>query len=296
MSLANAIKGAESIGEITRGYNSWLVKTEKDNHSHDDGRLHPSSLGGCPTSAAYSMIGFAQLFKPRIDAKAYRIFSVGTAIHQMLQAQFFLSGIICPDPEDTTVPHVEIPISISSLDLVGHCDGIITEKFTKWCKRAVLEIKSINSNAFKSLKAPKPEHVIQGTAYYMGLVEAGLIDSEDNELVFIYYAKDTSEIKEFHIRVTQKNKDDAIKRGKAIHELIGKYHEADEIPAPFYDNPNKPPCRYCQWASLCFDTLRRKDFIERVKNAKTEIKGQKPAKTPPKRPRRRRPRISTLRK
>ena len=154
--------------------------------------------------------------------------------------------------------------------------------------RAILEIKSINSNAFKSLKAPKPEHIIQATAYYVGLVERGVIEAEENEVIFLYYAKDTSDIKEFNVQITKKHVEDMRKRGNAIWDMVKAYRDSNTFPAPYYDNPNKPPCRYCQWSSLCFDSFARKDFIERISNAKTPRTKTSSKGIPKRRPRPRR--------
>ena len=287
MSLHNAMKSVSEIGKVAKRYNSWLVESSKDDHSHDDGKLHPSSVGGCPSRSAYSMLGFAQEFKPSHDAKGLKIFAMGTFIHLMLQRGFYLAEILEEHPEKADEPHVEILATIEELNLQGRADGIILPEFSRWGTRAVLEIKSINSNAFKVLKGPKPDHILQATAYYVGLVERGVLKPEENEVIFIYYAKDTSEIKEYNIQIKDSHIKDMKKRGKKIWDMVNAFRDRSEFPVPYYDNPNKPPCSYCQWKSLCHDTFVRKDFIERMSNAKTPT-GKKTSKGIP----RRRPRVS----
>lgn len=294
MSLHNAMKSAAEIGKVVQQYNRWIVETSRDDHSHDDGKLHPSSVGGCPTSSAYSMLGFAQEFKPSHDARGLRIFSMGTFIHLMIQSGFYAANIIEEDPKQKGKPYVEILATIAELNLEGRADGIILPDFTRWGTRAILEIKSINSNGFKALKGPKPDHILQATAYYVGLVERGILRPEENEVIFIYYAKDTSEIKEYNIQIKDSHIADMKQRGNKIWEMVRAFSDRNEFPAPYYDTPNRPPCSYCQWKSLCHDTFIRKDFIERMSHAPTpQTTGKKTASRgiP-----RRRPRVSVRRK
>jgi len=137
-----------------------------------------------------------------------RIFMVGHAVHEWMQNRWLgPAGIIygkwecfacdtrtkgfmpkrCPacDAPRRKLFYRERKLRDRSLNLVGSCDG-----FTKiFKKRAVLEIKTIKPESFRSLKKPLPAHYHQVNVY-MHL-------SKLQHAVVLYINKSTGELKEF---------------------------------------------------------------------------------------------------
>lgn len=88
-----------------------------------------------------------------IEPRVRRIFDNGTKVHERLQAYLIEQGMLLMDE----VPVLNIPYNIQ-----GHTDGILKISPNE---RAVLEIKSINSNGFSALKDARIDHKKQGLVY-----------------------------------------------------------------------------------------------------------------------------------
>jgi predicted RecB family nuclease len=216
-------------------------------------------ISGCPTAAAYDILGFS-LGASTHNAGVQRIFDLGTAIHQMLQEQYSKASLLKVDKKGN--PMVEVAVAIPEWDLVGHADGIVGKHV--YGKYAVLEVKSINSNAFTSLKAPKEEHKMQSAAYVIALAK----ELEGSRLaIVVYYSKNDSKIKEFKYVVTDTDIQRVEDRVKLIKDLIRKFVEEGIVPEPYFDNANKIPCCYCRWQSACHDSLHRHSWVVQVKEA-----------------------------
>ncbi len=277
-SIANIKKQAKAEGKMIQRHNRMAIKEAEGDDSHWDGKYHPSMISGCATAAAYQILGFLK-GKKTPDAKVLRIFALGTAIHEMLQAQFVRYEML---------DDVEAPIAFTSdggCEVVGHADGIVKAEI--YGKQAVLEIKSINSNALAKVNEPKPEHKIQAACYVRGLREAGLdVDS----VVFIYYGKDTSEIKEFPYTPTPADFKQIESRIERIKKMIAKFQASGDIPEPAYTAPSQLPCRYCGWKTECHATFERQAFADQMKKehfdakpTEAKKKAQKVARKAPKR-------------
>jgi hypothetical protein len=255
-------------------YDKYLIERAKQDTSHRDGYLHPSFLSGCMTNAALTLLGF-ELPASVADARALRIFALGHAIHRVIQQDFIQAGFI---EVINGVRQVEVPLSIPAINLVGHADGIIAEGAIPGVPRAVLEIKSINSNAFRGLKEPKPEHKIQAGAYAEAL---GI-----EYVLFVYYAKDTSDLAAFLHRVTPRDRSEVFRRATEIQGKVTSWKERQEFPAPCFDASSKPPCSWCVWQRVCHSTFEREAYITRMKestDAPQKATQGKAVKKPPRR-------------
>ena len=257
MSIRNIKEQVRDHGLLTEQHTQWLLQQAQADTSHKDGKLHPSSISGCPTAAAFNILGFT-LGGVMHDATVQRIFDLGHAVHQMLQYQYHKAGLLSVDIKGK--PLVEVPLAIPEYDLVGHADGILDKKV--YGQPAVLEIKSINSNALLKLNAPKEEHKLQAACYVMAL--AKIIDGS-RIVIFVYYGKNDSKIKEFKYTVTDTDVQRVEDRVKLIKELVAKFVEEGIVPPPYFDNPNNIPCRYCGWQSACHDTLHRDGWLKAIK-------------------------------
>jgi CRISPR/Cas system-associated exonuclease Cas4 (RecB family) len=123
----------------------WTRKTEAD---------HPSSLGmcagsnGCRRAIYYDRIGTPP--KEQVPAHMRMIFSMGHALHDMVQAKI---------EDDFDDFKAEVKSEFPALKLYGHCDGIFAER--DW----ILEIKTCSNDVFRKTVRPKKEHVWQVHCY-----------------------------------------------------------------------------------------------------------------------------------
>lgn len=136
------------------------------------------------------------------DNRMQRLFDLGTMVHLYVQYNLMREGVLID---------FEVPISEPEFGVEGKADGIIDfvgfdhfNVFHEKDKR-ILEVKTMFSFGFNKLRGASDSHVKQGSIYghFLGL----------DEIVFLYYSKDTSEHKIFVEKVdhsyAQKFKDDA---------------------------------------------------------------------------------------
>lgn len=271
MSIRSIKSQAAAGGQVVAAHSKWLLNVERDGTSHWDGKVHASMVGGCPTAAALQICGFGK--NEIVDnVKGIRIFHLGKAIHDMLQREFTECGVIALNPKGE--PIIEFPIVLPMEDggeIIGHGDGLLDIEV--YGQSAVLELKSINSNALKNLKEPKEEHKIQAGIYALAI---GV-----DLVVFVYYGKDTSEIVEFAYRVTPADKANAEKRYNRIVVMLKAWYDNQVFPEPVYDAPGQPPCSWCKWKRVCHSTFDRQTFIDKCRREHEEAQG--PTKEKPSR-------------
>lgn len=116
----------------------------------------PSAIGGCLRERYFSRLG-----RPcnRISARTQRIFDNGSHVHLRLQEDLREAGILLMD---------EVPVFHPYYQIQGHTDGILKLDNDEL---AVLEIKSINSRGFETLKKEHDDHRVQGLCYLYCLEE-----------------------------------------------------------------------------------------------------------------------------
>lgn len=275
MSIRSIKQQAAAGGNVVARHSKWLLETERESTSHWDGKVHASMVGGCPTAAAMQICGFGNT-EVVDNVKGLRIFHLGKAIHDMLQREFTECGLIANDKEGN--PLLEFPIVLPMPDggeIIGHGDGLLAVEV--YGKSAVLELKSINSNALKNLKEPKEEHKVQAGIYALAI---GV-----DLVVFIYYGKDTSEIVEFAYRVTPADKKRAQDRYATIVALVKAWYDHQVFPEPKYEAPSQPPCSWCKWKRVCHSTFDRQTFIDECRRQhEASQENKKPSKAKSKKP------------
>lgn len=111
----------------------------------------PSSAGRCLRQRYYSRTDVES--DGISDARVQRIFDNGTGFHERTQRYLLDQGILLMD---------EIPLLDEDLNIQGHTDGLLEIGYGE-C--AIMELKSIKDDGFKSLKEAKPEHKLQGLTY-----------------------------------------------------------------------------------------------------------------------------------
>lgn len=152
------------------------------------GVFHPSALqDGCPKNMVYELSETPQSDKKVrvISGELQRIFDVGTWYHLYLQSILYNIGWL---------ESAEVPVVNEKMFINGKADGVIKEEI--YGERVLLEIKSMNTWTFqKALFKPYPKHEYQAGIYAK---ELGI-----KKVLFLYINKDTSEIKDFLVEVSE---------------------------------------------------------------------------------------------
>jgi CRISPR/Cas system-associated exonuclease Cas4 (RecB family) len=128
----------------------------------------------------------------------------------------------------------EIPIPAQEI-VSGRADAILCIDKENY----VLDIKSINSMIFRTLKEPKQDNVFQIQLYmhYFDIKKG----------ILLYVDKDLQELKEFTIDY---DKDMVLALLEDLHSLKVKV-EQDVLPARLNDYPKNWQCQYCQFKQTC---------------------------------------------
>lgn len=207
--------------------------------NHDDPATkhyyHPSSIGQCQRKLAYRHYGAPTngATAPQDLVKSHLIFEIGTYAHVMVQNLLQAAGLLAAR---------EIPLRDDKLRIIGHADGKL--RFAPKDEH-LLEIKTINARGYSKLYEPKQEHQMQ-VGVYMGLLDL-------DATTFLYYDKDSAELKEFTYPFDRRRWENELKpRILRFHESI----ESRKLPAREGSDPKKFPCAWCEYSSVCFDTLR----------------------------------------
>jgi len=122
-----------------------------------------SKLGSCLRQQYYEATG-EPVTNPFED-RLYRIFEQGHVIAETFERNLKASGLF--DEFES-----EVPVEMEKYNFSGNIDHLV-----QWKNRdhmyengwEVIEMKSMNSNGFKNLKGPKPEHAIQAASYALAL-------------------------------------------------------------------------------------------------------------------------------
>jgi len=214
-----------------------------------------SGITDCPRAILFSMMNLPQDKYPRAKsdtAKGYKLMRQGTAIHEIVQE--YLQGLGILKKEDT-----EKVIKDEEYLFSGHCDGILT--FGD--KRVLLEIKTINDNAFQTLSQPKEAHFYQGQVY-MHFINK-IFNDHIAEILFLYVNRnsDNLDMKTFWIQ-----KDDNVINMilNKLKVLKGYFLKRELYPIPDGFTPEVDrfiPCAWCPFrtSQLCLSKkIKMSDF------------------------------------
>lgn len=186
--------------------------------------FHASEIGGCPRALYYLRSG-AEAIAPW--PKNYLRLEDGTNVHTKLQKYLKEAGILLEK---------EGLVKDELLGIRGHFDGVIHitlasgEEIT-----ALLEIKTINKEDFKTLVKPKRSHMIQANFY---AVKKGV-----KYILFLYYCIENAKIKEF-LEVTDVDLyAQTIETVKKIKGCLVK----GEPPAEKHEED----CYFCSYIRIC---------------------------------------------
>ena len=242
--LRQALRHVQLIPRIE----AYLEDLNMDQHKKETGCFSASDVGstgglslcgqyvmGCGRKMYYRYIGIEA--HEHIEPRLRRIFDTGTMIH--LQLQDYMTQI-CKRSDGTEKFEDEKPIDPQTskaadlLDILSTTDGLY-EIVTEDNIRFLVEIKSINTDEFKSMSRAKEEHTVQST-FYMGCLDVPVC-------VILYYDKNTSAMAEYAVKFLRPLWDAIVRKLKYVRECALNDQEPPQEPG-FH-------CRTCRYAHVC---------------------------------------------
>jgi len=193
--------------------------------NRDQTRFYITDAGKCPRAVFFK---FKNAPKEPIDARIMRIFEHGENIHRSIFNVLYRlkMGVVT----EVNIPSQEI--------VSGRADAILCMEKENY----VLDIKSINSYIFRTLKEPKEENVYQLQLYlHFFNIKKGIL---------LYVDKDQQEMKEFFVDYNEALCKDLMDKFHALKSQI----EANVVPARLADYPKNWQCSYCQFKDVCKKT------------------------------------------
>lgn len=192
--------------------------------------IHTSEvLRGCPRKMYYDLTGVehSNPSAGRPAPQLQMIFDFGTWIHSYVQMLLFRAGAL---------EGIEVPFFNDEFMIGGKADGIL-----KLPKRRLLEIKSSNSNKFRSLKtAADSDHVTQASVYAKNL---GI-----DEIHILYINKDNCEVKEFVTPLDLV----AVERVEKIASGVVEAVKVKKPPERICLNTSSAKALTCKYCTHCF--------------------------------------------
>lgn len=150
MGLKDMFSAMKKEGYVTAPLDRYLFEQANKPNDRAVNVNAPSQAGKCNRSNYYLRNQFSG--DGGIDPRTQRIFDNGTYTHERLQSYLIDMGLLIMD---------EVPIINDTYNIQGHTDGFLDLDG----EVAILEIKSINDNGFRSLTDAKDEHKMQGLIY-----------------------------------------------------------------------------------------------------------------------------------
>jgi len=236
-------KCQESVHE-GKHYPGWVLM-----HPRYPG-IHPSQIGGACLLKIYNEI----IGKPgheKFDFRLQLIFDLGHAVHHMFQG-YGLAGAWGPHYVPETPVNGDHSALAEELMVEGSADAdnivIITDipGYDRIEVGVVHEYKSCNSNVFKKLTSPKPEHKQQALLYSAALNRP--------VVVFLYFNKDDSNIVEFPVQFDPAAWSKLEQKTRVLKDSYLR-QVPPEGEAGFH-------CQYCGYAYDC-DVYRRNQPVRR---------------------------------
>jgi len=218
-------------------------KSRKQNYFYvtDAGRCH-----------RYIFFKFKQAPRRKMEARILRLFDHGNYIHRLIIKALEGKGVLLGE-------EVNIPPS----DFIhGRADAILSIDNEKY----ILDIKSINSFKFGSLKNPSEEYINQLQLYlHFFKIKKGVI---------LYVNKDTQALKEFFLDY------DAAKCNWLLDDLkeIKKEIEKKIVSSRLPGWPSNSQCRYCPFKEVCSmigdDQIYWDEFKDKIQSYEESIQSK----------------------
>ncbi|MDO8524204.1 MAG: PD-(D/E)XK nuclease family protein [bacterium] len=196
----------------------YLEQEGRKNQLH----FYITDAGKCQRAVFFK---FKNVSCEKTDPRLLRIFEHGELLHRNIFNILYRLKI-----------GVTTEVKIPEQELIsGRADAILCLAGENY----VLDIKSINSMAFRKLMAPKEENLYQIQLYlHYFKIKKGIL---------LYIDKDRQEIKEFII-IYDVNLVSQLLIG---FEQLKKKIETDTLPVTLFDYPTNWQCSYCQYRQIC---------------------------------------------
>ena len=184
--------------------------------------FYVTDAGKCPRAVFFKLKNAP---RKKLDARILRIFEIGENFHRNIFNILYRLRI-------GVVTEVIMPKN----DLVsGRADAILCIDNENY----VLDIKSINSMIFRTMKEPKEENVYQIQLYlhYFNIKKG----------ILLYIDKDKQDIREFYVAYNDGLVKSLLKDFKELKKKV----DSNIIPERFSGYPKNWQCMYCQFKDIC---------------------------------------------
>lgn len=298
MALKAVFSAMKREGYVVRDLDIYLLSLNDEDNDRAIDVNAPSQAGTCMRARYYARTG-APRDGMSIDARTRRIFDNGHKTHDRLQEYLTTQGMLIMD---------EIPVLNEEYNIQGHTDGLLRLSPSE---RGILEIKSINSHGFSSLKDAREDHKRQGLVYifcvesrrqhlrdtyksqeefdesltervkdyaerYQHLKSGSKYTKEEKikfqcdlharmdsilydirvpitKAVFLYENKDTQDLKEFTVSMTNPASKNMIAEVLGEYDDLNHYVLEEEIPERCARIKSDPACRWCNFKTECWN-------------------------------------------
>jgi hypothetical protein len=247
-------KGAQ-MTKLINLIHSQISKPKSVATYKSDPAFKPSAVGSpCLRKIAYSYLRVPEDYEASVDLKKYGI--AGDAAHTRISEYLRQSGVLVDyhDESGKTPTRFgkidpEFPLKDKDLEISAKIDAILILEGKLW----IGEWKTISKFPFQSLKAPKDDHLMQGSIYRYIFKKAlaegqfshikalnGFSDVEG--VIYLYECRDNFELKEFIVRDLSKTFVQVVDKMMTVKQYI--------------DNGQIPPrtadyCNSCPWRDKC---------------------------------------------
>ncbi len=201
--------------------------------------FHPSALGTCQRAMWFDRHGATKQVEQAEDLlRTNMIFETGTYVGVAFMNLCERAGCLV---------RREAPTVSKKLRILGHADGVVKIEEVTY----VLELKTINSNNFRQITAPKDAHKQQAHAYMkvLGLKWA----------IVLYLEKDRHQFKEYVIPFDPTFYEKHV--AKRIDNWF-KVRDSKTPPPKEGDSPNMMPCSWCAFKRVCFGSNELAKFMK----------------------------------
>lgn len=257
LSQLKSLKGAEPEGNSLDKMNAML---EEERNAPRPYKSKPANTPSVLGSKCFRKIYYSYWRVPSdfpLDARSIRIFQMGDAVEEMLRDWLKKIGRYIPyrnkgNGEISKIKNGEFPIKSSKWRIRrGYMDNVALIDDRVW----IYEIKSSNEKKWLGLLAPSNDHLIQASIYFQAFNDLYLSGEFDHipELVgkgkavgviWLYYNKNTSEIKQFTM-TTEQLAPGIIALDKKIMKS-NAYADAKVLPPKTLDY-----CNWCNYRKKC---------------------------------------------
>jgi len=183
-----------------------------------------TDAGRCPRAMIFK---FKNVPRKEMEANILRLFDHGDYIHKLIMKSLLSTRDIHVVASEVDIPPQEL--------ISGRADAILSDGEQLF----VLDIKSMNSMVFRTLKEPKEENINQIQLYlHYFKIQKGIL---------LYVNKDSQDLKEFVVEYNP------TRSQKLLDDLtyVKKQIDSNTIPSRIPSYSSDWQCQYCQFKEVC---------------------------------------------